>query len=57
MATGSDSWVEWSYIIDFKENTLSVHGTADQPPIKVYNLSDLPTEEVFIKELEGEEVE
>jgi len=51
----SDGWVEWSYIINFKENTLSVHGHIDAPAIKVYDLKKLPTDEEFLKDLEGEE--
>lgn len=47
-----DGWVEWSYVINIKENTLGVYGHIDEEPIKVYNLDSLPEEEDFISELE-----
>jgi len=50
-------WVEYSYLINFKENTFSVHNHIDQPPIKTYSLDELPEESVFISELEGVEEE
>lgn len=53
----TDGWVEYSYIINFKENTLGVYGHIDQPPMKVYSLNELPEEDFFIKELEGVEDE
>ncbi len=46
-----DGWVEWSYVINLKENTLGVYGHIDQPPIKVYKLDKLPTEKKFLKDL------
>jgi hypothetical protein len=49
-ATG-DGWVEWSYVINLKENTLSVYGHIDQPPIKVYSLGKLPSKKKFLKDL------
>ncbi|MDR2223590.1 MAG: hypothetical protein LBE34_12800 [Flavobacteriaceae bacterium] len=48
-----DGWVEWSYVINFKENTLNIHYHIDTPPIKIYQLDQLPTKEVFIDELEN----
>lgn len=48
-------WIEWSYVINLKDNTLSVHSTVDKPAIKVYNLSELPTDEKFISDLDSEE--
>lgn len=50
-AKGDDSWVEWSYIINLKENTLGVYGLIDREPIMVYSLDNLPTDEVFINDL------
>lgn len=47
--------IEWSYVINLKDNTLSVHSTVDKPAIKVYSLSDLPTNEKFISDLEDNE--
>ena len=51
----SDGWVEYSYVINLKENTLGVYGHIDQEPMKVYKLDELPEEEVFVSELEGVE--
>lgn len=51
----SDGWVEYCYVINLKENTLSVYYHIDQEPIKVYNLNELPELSVFVSELEGEE--
>ena len=48
-------WVEYSYVINLKENTFGVYGHIDQEPMKVYNLNELPSEDVFISELEGVE--
>lgn len=48
-------WVEYSYVINLQKNTLSVHTLVDQEPMKVFDLNNLPTEEVFLKELEEAE--
>ena len=48
----TDGWVEYSYIINFKENSFGVYGHIDQPPIKIFSLDNLPEEDVFIKEIE-----
>lgn len=53
----TDGWVEYSYIINFQENTLAVHGHVDTPPFKVYSLDELPEESDFIRELEAAEEE
>lgn len=50
-----DGWVEYSYIINLQENTFGIYGHIDQPPMKVYSLSELPEEKIFIAELEGVE--
>lgn len=49
--------VEYSYVINLKENTLGVYGHIDQEPMKVYKLDELPEEDVFVSELEGIEEE
>lgn len=46
-----DRWVEYSYIINLKENTLGVYKHIDQKPIKVYKLNDMPEEDVFVSDL------
>ncbi len=51
----SGGWVEWSYLINLKENTLGVYGHIDKDPIKVYSLDNLPEESTFIKDFEGDE--
>lgn len=56
-AKGNDSWVEWSYVINLKENKLFVHDLIDRQPIKIYDLENIPTEEQFLKDLEGSEEE
>ena len=56
-AAKSDGWVEYSYVINLKENTLGVYGHIDQEPMKVYNLDELPESDVFVSELEGVEEE
>lgn len=53
----TDGWVEYSYVINFKENTLGVYGHIDQSPMKIYSLDELPEENIFIEELEGVEEE
>jgi len=49
----NDGWVEWSYVIDLKENTFKVYGHIDTPPIKVYKLDELPEAISFISDLEN----
>ena len=56
-AAKTDGWVEYSYVINFKDNTFDVYEHIDQPPMKAYSLDKLPEEDVFIKELEGVEEE
>lgn len=51
-AAKTDGWVEFSYVINFKDNTLGVYEHIDQPPLKVYSLDELPEEDDFIEELE-----
>jgi hypothetical protein len=48
-----DGWVEYSYVINLKENTFGIYGHIDQEPMKVYKLDELPEEDVFVSELEG----
>ena len=48
----TDQWVQWVYKVDFKENKLFVHFSAFAPPIKAYDLDKLPTQKVFIDELD-----
>lgn len=48
----SGGWVEYSYVINLKENTLGVYSHVDQEPIKVYSLDDLPDDETFVSEIE-----
>ena len=55
-ATG-DGWVQYSYVINLKENSLGVYGHVDQEPLKVYQLDALPEDDVFVSELEGVEEE
>jgi len=43
--------VEYSYVINLKENTFGIYGHIDQPPMKVYSLDELPEEEIFLKDL------
>lgn len=52
-----DGWVEYSYVINLKENTLGVYTHIDLTPMKVYNLDDLPENEIFVSELESIEEE
>mgnify|MGYP001051679192 CR=1 FL=1 len=49
----SGGMVEYSYLINLKENTFGVYNYIDQDPIKVYSLNALPSEEAFLLELEG----
>lgn len=46
-------WVEYSYVVNFKENSFAIHTYIDAPPMKVYSLSELPTKEQFIFDLDG----
>lgn len=48
-------WVEYSYVINLKDNTLGVYGHIDKEPIKVYKLDQLPENYIFVSELEGVE--
>lgn len=52
-----DGWVEYSYVINLQENTLGVYGHIDQEPMKVYDLSNLPSEEDFVSEIESIDAE
>lgn len=45
---------EWAYIIDLDKNTLDVYSGSTKP-IKTYLISDLPTFEQFVKDLEPQE--
>lgn len=56
-ATGDNSWVEWSYIINLKEETLSVHSCIDTPAIKVYRFKEIPSPPMFIKEFDESPLE
>lgn len=47
-----DGWVEFSYVINLQDNTLSVYELLDQPVVKVYNLNELPEADDFVKEIE-----
>jgi hypothetical protein len=47
-----DGWVDFSYVVNLQDNTFSVYELLDKPVIKVYNLSELPDENDFIKEIE-----
>lgn len=51
----SGGWVEWSYVVNLKENTLTVYEHIDAEPIKIYNLDNLPEANIFIKDLENDE--
>ena len=46
-----EGMVEFSYVIDLKENTFTVYTHLDEDPLKIYNLSDLPTQDQFIEDL------
>ena len=46
-----DGWVEYSYIINLKDNTFGIYGHIDKEPIKVYNINELPNEEYFVTEI------
>lgn len=52
---GANSWVEYCYVINLKENTFAIHSHLDIEPMKVYNLDDLPDSKTFLSELEGED--
>lgn len=47
----NDGWVDYSYVINFKENTFGVYGHIDQSPIKVYALDMLPEDDEFVVDL------
>jgi hypothetical protein len=44
---------EWIYIINFKDNTLTVQNDFKSKPLKVYKLKKLPTFDKFVEELEN----
>lgn len=46
-----DGWVEWSYVINLKDNIFSIYNHIDKEPLKIYSLNNLPTEEEFLKDL------
>ncbi len=50
---GEESWVEYCYAINLQDETFTVYTKLDREPLKVYSLNELPTDEDFIKELEG----
>ena len=50
-----DGWVEYSYVIDFSKNTLTVYEKIDLPYLKEYDLNNLPSEDDFISGLEEAE--
>jgi len=56
-AKGSDSWVEWVYVIDLQKNTLSISYNLDNEPVKIYQLDNLPHDEDFVNDLENNEEE
>jgi hypothetical protein len=56
LINGEDSakeggWVEWSYVINLKDNIFSIYEHIDKEPLKIYSLNNLPTEEEFLKDL------
>jgi hypothetical protein len=53
-AKGSDSCIEWSYVIDLQKEQFIIYNRLDDPPLKTYKLSDLPSEELFLSDLEEE---
>lgn len=48
-----DGWVEYSYVINLKDNTLGVYGHVDCDPMKVYSLDNLPEDTEFISDIES----
>ena len=51
-------WIEWSYSINLKENTFSVFdGKPNDEPFKVYSLDNLPNENAFVLDCEGQDEE
>ena len=53
----NNTWLEYRYIINLKENTLGVYRRYEQEPMKVYKLDELPEDNTFIAELEENEEE
>lgn len=49
------SMIEWTYVVNLQENKLKVHSTLDFPPIKEYDLDNLPDLETFINDFNDEE--
>lgn len=56
-AIGDSAWVEWSYIINLKDETLSVHDCIDKPAIKVYKFEEIPSTPMFIKDFDESTLE
>ncbi len=56
-AIGDSAWVEWSYIINLKDETLSVHSCIDTPAIKVYKFKEIPTAPMFVKDFDESPIE
>lgn len=56
-AMGDSAWVEWSYIINLKDETLSVHSCIDTPAIKVYKFNEMTTAPMFVKDFEESQLE
>ena len=50
----NDGWVEYSYVINLKENTFGIYTHIDESPIKVYSIDNLPESDVFISDLNGD---
>jgi hypothetical protein len=48
-------WVEYSYVINLQDNTLSCYHKLDKPPFKVYSIDELPDFERFTAECEAAE--
>lgn len=51
----SDGWVEYCYVIDLQKNKFLVHYSIDQDPVIQWDLSNLPSEEEFLKLEEQDE--
>lgn len=52
-----DGMVEFSYLIDLKENIYAVYTHLDKDPLKTYSLENLPTKEQFLDDLKEYEDE